>query len=142
MYKRILRKRILKGTVIALALFAVIPVTNAAARPLTDGVNTRPVGLHQTPIGPTAAERRADILRGQGMNQKYQVGPTAAELQAMNARGNGMNKKYHLGQYAQTGGSDINWQNSGIGAGLFVALLLGTAGVLVVRNRRHGTLAH
>ncbi len=32
MYKRILRKRILKGLVIAVALFAVIPVTNAAAK--------------------------------------------------------------------------------------------------------------
>ena len=32
MYKRILKKRILKGTIIALALFAMIPVSNAAAR--------------------------------------------------------------------------------------------------------------
>jgi hypothetical protein len=32
MYKRILRKRILKGLVIALASFALVPVTNAAAK--------------------------------------------------------------------------------------------------------------
>jgi hypothetical protein len=32
MYKRILRKRILKGLTIAVALFAVIPVTNASAK--------------------------------------------------------------------------------------------------------------
>ena len=37
MYKRILRKRILKGLVISLALFAVIPISNAAAKPVSVG---------------------------------------------------------------------------------------------------------
>ncbi|HUK95075.1 MAG TPA: hypothetical protein VLU96_08485 [Gaiellaceae bacterium] len=119
MYKRILRKRILKGTVIALALFAVIPVTSAAARPLTDDLNTRPVGLHQTPIGPTVAKRNGTSVRGAGINRTYQIG-----------------------QYAQTGRSDTDRNYDGVGVGLVAALLLGTAGVLVARNRRHGTLAH
>jgi hypothetical protein len=116
MYKRILRKRILKGTVIALALFAVIPVTSAAARPLTDDLNTRPVGLHQTPTGPTAAKRNGMSVRGAGINRTYQIG-----------------------RYAQT---DTDRKYDGVGVGVVAALLLGTAGVLVVRNRHHGTLAH
>ena len=37
MYKRILRKRILKGLVVSLALFAVIPISNAAAKPVSVG---------------------------------------------------------------------------------------------------------
>ena len=35
MYKRNLRKRILKGLVVSLALFAVIPISNAAAKPVS-----------------------------------------------------------------------------------------------------------
>jgi len=41
-----------------------------------------------------------------------------------------------------SGGRDFQWGNAGIGAGIVAALLLGTGGVLVVRGRRQGGLAH
>jgi len=142
MYKRILRKRILKGLVVSLALFAVIPMTNAAAKPVSVG---QPDPWFQTLLA----------------NQRYQqsqIGPTKQELAAMNARGEGLNKKYNLGQFAVTpeitdginspnetpaaSGSDFQWDTTGLGVGI-AALLIVTAGTaLVVRNRHQGTLAH
>ena len=84
MYKRILRKRILKGLVVSLALFAVIPISNAAAKPVSLG---QPDPWFQTVLA----------------NQRYQqnqIGVSGPELAAMNARGELLNKKYGLGQYA------------------------------------------
>jgi hypothetical protein len=114
MHKRILRKRILKGLVIALALFAVIPITNAAAKPVSpsDDPYPRPVPHQSQAVFPQSSDVRAHH--------------TVAELQANSARGEG---------------SDVNWSNGGIEIGIVAALLLGTAGVLVVRNLRHGRLA-
>ncbi len=99
------------------------------------------------------------------MNKKYNLGQyasgvTGPELQAMIARGEGMNKKYNLGQYKvsteiSTGlqgpaapttvastGSDFQWGNAGIGAGVVAFLVAGTAAAVAVRSRHHGGLAH
>ena len=170
MYKRILRKRILKGLVVSLALFAVIPMTNAAAKPVSVGqpdpwfqtllANQR---YQESQVGPTKQELAAMNARGEGLNKKYNLGqyafgPTKQELAAMNARGVGMNKLYNLGQFAVTpeitdginspnetpaaSGSDFQWDTTGLGVGI-AALLIVTAGTaLVVRNRHQGTLAH
>jgi len=181
MYKRILRKRILKGLTIALALFAVIPVMNAAAKPvsLVNKVDRSSQAQqadpwfqtlvanqkYQNQYRPTGPELQAMIARGEGMNKKYNLGQyafgvTGPELQAMIARGEGMNKKYNLGQYKvsteiSTGlqgpsqpqtvastGSDFEWGNAGIGAGIAAVLIAGTAAALAVRSRRHGGFAH
>ena len=118
MYKRILRKRIVKGLVISLALFAVIPISNAAAKPVSlvakdsqvnqvspSEISTGLGNTNTETFGVTGPERRAMILRGEALNKKYGLGqyvfgPTKQELAAMNARGEAMNKTYHLGQYA------------------------------------------
>jgi hypothetical protein len=112
MYRRSLRKRILKGLVISLALLAVIPVSNAAAKPVSVG---QPDPWFQTLVanrayqksqfGVSGQELNAMIARGEGLNKKYNLGqyafrPTESELAAMTARGDGLNKKYNLGQYA------------------------------------------
>ena len=153
MYKRILRKRILKGLTIALALFAVIPVMNAAAKP---------VSLVNKVDRSSQAQQADPWFQTLVANQKYQnqYRPTGPELQAMIARGEGMNKKYNLGQYKvsteiSTGlqgpsqpqtvastGSDFEWGNAGIGAGIAAVLIAGTAAALAVRSRRHGGFAH
>jgi hypothetical protein len=172
MYKRILRKRIVKGLVISLALFAVIPISNAAAKPVSLG---QPDPWFQTLVanrtyqrnqfGVTGQELRAMIDRGNGMNKKYGLGqyafgPTQQELAAMTARGTALNQKYHLGDFAvnseittglgttepqspvASSGSDFEWSNAGIGIGVAALLVAGTAGALVVRSRQHGSLAH
>jgi len=133
MYKRVLRKRILKGLVIALALFAVMPVTNAAARAVSPSDNPypRPV-LRQSQLRPTAAERRVEGLRGQALNQKY------------------LGTKYHRGTYSiydravnASSGNDLSWSEAGVGVGILAALLFGTAAAaLTARNRHHEGLAH
>ena len=153
MYKRILRKRILKSLVVGLALFAVIPVTNAAAKP---------VSLVNKVDRSSQAQQTDPWFQTLVANQKYQnrYRPTGPELQAMIARGEGMNKKYNLGQYKvsteiSTGlqgpaqpttvastGSDFQWGNAGIGAGVVAFLVAGTAAAVAVRSRHHGGLAH
>jgi hypothetical protein len=129
MYKRILRKRIVKGLVISLALFAVIPISNAAAKPVSVG---QPDPWFQTMLA----------------NQRYQqnqIGVSGPELAAMNARGEFLNKRYGLGRYAAeptNTGSEIPWSDAGIGVGIAALLVAGTAGALVVRSRQHRGLAH
>jgi hypothetical protein len=163
MYRRSLRKRILKGLVISLALLAVIPVSNAAAKPVSVG---QPDPWFQTLVanrayqksqfGVSGQELNAMIARGEGLNKKYNLGqyafrPTESELAAMTARGDGLNRKYHLGQYAvptepqapvASTGSDFDWSNAGIGVGIVAVLIAGTAAALVVRSRHTGGLAH
>jgi hypothetical protein len=162
MYKRILRKRILKGLVVSLALFAVIPISNAAAKPVSlvakdNQFTTRSseisTGLGSTKtetFGVTGPERRAMIIRGEALNKKYNLGQyafgvTGQERRAMILRGEGMNEKYGLGRFAvepSNTGSDVPWSGAGIGIGIAALLIAGTAGALVVRSRQHGGLAH
>lgn len=158
MYKRILRKRILRGLVVSLALFAVIPVMNAAAKPVSAAAKV------QSQEQSNGSYIRALMLRSEGLNKKYNLGqfafgPTKQELAAMNARGVGMNKMYNLGQYAVTpevtsglgspqgtpvasSGSTFEWGSTGIGVGIVALLIAGSAAALTVRIRHQGTLAH
>jgi hypothetical protein len=112
MYKRILRKRIVKGLVLSLTVLAAIPVTSAAAKPVSVGqpdpwfqslMANR--SYQKSLVGVTGQELKAMTVRGQALTRKYHLGqyafgPTQAELRAMIARGEGMNEKYNLGQYA------------------------------------------
>jgi hypothetical protein len=55
--------------------------------------------------GPSAAELRADTLRGEALNEQYGLGaaasgPTAAELRADTVRGEALNEQYGLGAAA------------------------------------------
>ena len=160
MYKRILRKRILKGLVVSLALFAVIPISNAAAKPVSlvakdNQFSTRAseisTGLGSTEtFGVTGPERRAMNLYGEALTRHYNLGQyafgvTGPERRAMILRGEGMNQRYGLGRFAvepSDTGSDIPWSDAGIGVGIAALLIAGTAGALVVRSRQHGGLAH
>ena len=55
-------------------------------------------------FGPTRAERRADTLRGEALNQKYSLGTyrtgvTPAEYRALLLRSEALNQRYGLGTY-------------------------------------------
>ena len=145
MYKRILRKRILKGTVIALALFAVIPVTNAAAKPVSVGQpdpwfrTLLANKAYQRQFQPTPAELKADIARGQGMNQKYHLGQYAIQSPEITT---GLQAPSQPQTVAASTGSDFEWSNAWIGAGIAAALLFGIAATLAVRSRHQGGFAH
>ena len=156
MYKRILRKRILRGLVISLALVAVIPVTNAAAKPVSavakvhqvqsNGSYIRALLLKEAMhkqyglgrLAPTSSE----ISTGLGQTETF--GVTGPERRAMILRGEGLNKKYGLGRFAAqpTNSGDFEWGSTGLGVGIAALLIAGTAGALVVRSRQHGSLAH
>jgi hypothetical protein len=149
MYKRILRKRILKGLVVALALFAVIPVMNAAAKPVAFGPSPAELkyaalpseitaGIVGKSYGPTAAELKADIVRGQGMNQKYHLGQYAVSSEISS----GLQVPSQPQTVAASTGSDFQWNDAWIGAGMFAALLFGAAATLAVRSRHQGGFAH
>jgi hypothetical protein len=164
MYKRILRKRIVKGLVLSLTVLAAIPVTSAAAKPVSVGqpdpwfqslMANR--SYQKSLVGVTGQELKAMTVRGQALNRKYHLGqyafgPTQAELRAMIARGEGMNEKYNLGQFAVTsessqkpvasGSDNFEWRSIGLGIGIAALLVAGVSAALVVRTRHQGTLAH
>ena len=134
MYKRILRKRILKGLVVSLALFAVIPISNAAAKPVSLVAKDNQF-----------TTRSSEISTCLGSTKTETFGVTGPERRAMILRGEGMNEKYGLGRFAvepSNTGSDIPWSGTGIGIGIAALLIAGTVGALVVRSRQHGGLAH
>ena len=69
-------------------------------------------GLAAT-AGPSAAELRADTVRGQALNEQYGLGaaaagPTAAEQRADTLRGEALNEQYGLGTAAAAAPSEIS----------------------------------
>jgi hypothetical protein len=63
--------------------------------------------------GPSAAELRADTLRGEALNEQYGLGaaasgPTAAEQRADTLRGEALNEQYGLGSAAAAAPSEIS----------------------------------
>ena len=158
MYRRILRKRILKGLVISLALFAVIPVTNAAAKPVSG------VTKVQSQVQSNGSYIRALMLRSEALNQKYGLGQNSqqavtrdklgeigawAVLSTSTPVGKPVASEISTGlsptqpqQPVGSGGSDFDWGSTGIGVGIAALLIAGTATALFVRVRHQGTLAH
>ena len=118
--------------------------------------------------GETPAERRAEILRGNALNQRYhlgqyQTGLTPAEYRALMLRSEGLNRIYGVGQSSKpivseklggfelpppsstqvaSSGDEFDWNDAGIGAAaVFGTVLLGAGLVLTIR-RREFPLAH
>jgi hypothetical protein len=131
MYKRILRKRILKGLTIAVALFAVIPVSNAAAKPvsLVNKVSYASQAQQADPWFQTLMANQ----RYQNQNRPYAV---STEIST------GLQGPSQPQTTVASTGSDFEWGNAGIGAGIAAVLIAGTAAALVVRSRQHGGFAH
>ncbi|HUK95076.1 MAG TPA: hypothetical protein VLU96_08490 [Gaiellaceae bacterium] len=144
MYKCILRKRILKGTVIALALFAVIPVTSAAAKPVSVGQpdpwlqSMLAQQRYEKQFGRTPAERGRDVLNVQALNREFR-GQYAIQSPEITT---GLGNPSQPQTVAVSTGSDFEWSNAWIGAGILAALLFGVAATLAVRSRHQGGLAH
>jgi hypothetical protein len=95
-----------------------------------------------TPAGYTAAQWRAEQVRSQGLDRKYDLGvPPRAWLKALRIRSEALNRKYHLGRSALASTAvratpGFHWGDAGIGAGVALgALLVGAA--VVTGARRH-----
>jgi hypothetical protein len=196
MKRRILRKRILRGLTLAFAIAIAIPVTNAAARPMSDSnvVYGAPVQSTAQSQAPIVSEKVAGLqlpvsnagwyqslkIRSEALDQQLQASnsntyhlrkfhvyptvsptvsqkieelglPSKSEAVASNAGSSRVvsEKTAGLGLPSQpevvsTPDSGFNWSDAGIGAGATTALLIAMfgGGLMLVRRRHHGTLAH
>jgi hypothetical protein len=97
------------------------------------------------PLQPAAkaAVIKAEMLRGDALNQKYHLGkyapPSLQQLQAIRRRSVEMNRYYGLGSFARQPASGFDWGDAGIGgaAVLGAVLLVLAATGLALRRRQH-----
>lgn len=166
MTRRIFRKRILRGLTLAFAIAIAIPVTNAAARPLSDDPVVYGASVQQSQAqssAPIVSEKVAGlqlpVSNGNPYHlRKFHVYSPVAEkiaeigLPSQSAGGSTANsspivseKTAGLGLPSQpdtvvsTPSSGFDWSDAGIGAGATTALLVAMlGGALLFVRRRHG----
>ena len=119
-------KRTLKTLIVALAIFAVIPVANAAAKPVSSS---------PPPASPIVSEKLAG-LTSTGIHQ-------SAPLVSEKVGGLGLQSQPQT-TVSVSNGSEFDWGDAGIGAGVVsAALIAAMAAMLAVRSKsRQWRLAH
>jgi hypothetical protein len=166
MKRRILRKRILRGLTLAFAIAIAIPVTNAAARPMSDSnvVYGAPVQSTAQSQAPIVSEKVAGLQLQTSNSNPYhlrkfhvypQVSPSVSQkieelglpsksdAVASNASSSRVvsEKTAGLGLPSQpevvsTPNSGFDWSDAGIGAGATTALLIAMFGGGLLLVRR------
>jgi hypothetical protein len=143
-------QRLLISVTITVALSLAIVVQAASAKPIpaqSPYLSERTSVLApqqsdpQKPASMSYAEYRALMLRSEGLNKKYGVGRASKPIVSEKIGGLQLPATTTTTQIASSG-SEFDWSDAGIGAGVaFGTLLLGAGLVLTVR-RRDFPIAH
>lgn len=105
------------------------------------GVAHHALANYSKPVSMSNAEYRALMLRSERLNQKYGVGQSTKPIVSEKIGGLELPAPSTTTQIASSG-SEFDWSDAGIGAGVaFATLLLGAGLVLTVR-RREFPIAH
>jgi hypothetical protein len=136
-------KRTLKTLIVALAIFAVIPVANAAAKPVSSSpppaspiVSEKLAGLTTGAVDTPLVSEKLAGLTSTGIHQ-------SAPLVSEKVGGLGLQSQPQT-TVSVSNGSEFDWGDAGIGAGVVsAALIAAMAAMLAVRSKsRQGRLAH
>jgi hypothetical protein len=146
--------RILKTLTVALALFVLVPVGDAIAMKVNDGgayavqssgplVSEKLAGLSAEAWGPTQAEYRALMLRSEALNRKYGLGTYQLPGRVVSEKTAGLQLPTQPAPtVVASSGSEFDWGDAGIGAGVISVGILAAMGGAVAVRHRHGPLAH
>jgi hypothetical protein len=147
--------RILKSLTVALALFVLIPAGNAIAMKMNDGsaylvqspgplVSEKLAGLSAEAWRPTKAEYRALMIRSEALNRKYGLGAYQLPAPVVSEKIGGLQlpAQPEESTVVASGGSEFDWGDAGIGAGVILAGILAAMGGAVALRHRYGPLAH
>ena len=143
-------QRLLISVTITVAVSLAIFVQVASAKPipaqtpyLNEGISVLVPQQSdpQKPASMSSAEYRALMLRSEGLNKTYSVGQASKPIVSEKIGGLQLPASATTTQIASSG-SEFDWSDAGIGAGVvFGTLLLGAGLVLTVR-RRDFPIAH